>query len=353
MASATERFFQEVPTGPEEGPDARLQRAIGSMIGGAYGDMLGSAVEWLKLPEIREKYGPHGIAVPTPFHIWPEPVITDDTQMAMSTARGLLDWRSSGAARDRSLMTAVYQQYLAWLKTQDDPQLARGPGSTCLAALRSGRMGTILRPLNEGAGCGGIMRVHPVGIAHWKNPQLAFQLGMDIAAITHGDPRGYIPAGIHAALIALLVRGVALYDAVMSARSRARDHKVRGVSEVLRTIDEALNTEPSDESPADIIDSRLGKESPRPGGWLGHDALAIALFAIFWPNGGKGDNFPIRAVQIAVNHSGDSDSTGALAGAILGAVYGPEPFERELSRHGIVLEHHDELIDLATKLVIP
>ena len=40
----------------------------------------------------------------------------------------------------------------------------RAPGTTCLSALRSGRMGTMEEPINDSKGCGGVMRVAPVGL---------------------------------------------------------------------------------------------------------------------------------------------------------------------------------------------
>jgi ADP-ribosylglycohydrolase len=66
------------------------------------------------------------------------------------------------------------------------------------------------------------------------------------------------------------------------------------------------------------------KEKPGPetierlgGGWVGDEALAISLYCAL---AAKGDF--AHGVRLAVNHSGDSDSTGAIAGNILGAMLG-------------------------------
>ena len=58
-------------------------------------------------------------------------------------------------------------------------------------------------------------------------------------------------------------------------------------------------------------------------GWVAEEALAIALYcALKEPN-------PRKALQMAVNHDGDSDSTGAVCGNIMGAIYGYEAMKRK------------------------
>ena len=74
------------------------------------------------------------------------------------------------------------------------------PGNTCLSALRGEEMGELQRPLNNSKGCGGVMRVAPVGLVADDDEQ-AFNLGCGAAAITHGHPSGYYSAGCFAAII--------------------------------------------------------------------------------------------------------------------------------------------------------
>ena len=54
---------------------------------------------------------------------------------------------------------------------------------------------------NDSKGCGGVMRVAPVGL-YEQNPERAFDLACEIAAITHGHPTGCLAAGCLAAIIA-------------------------------------------------------------------------------------------------------------------------------------------------------
>lgn len=71
-------------------------------------------------------------------------------------------------------------------------------------------------------------------------------------------------------------------------------------------------------SPGPEIIGRLG------GGWVGDEALAISLCSAFAAEG----DFA-RGVRLAVNHSGDSDSTGAITGNIVGALLGKGPIPGE------------------------
>ncbi len=91
------------------------------------------------------------------------------------------------------------------------------------------------------------------------------------------------------------------------------------------------------------IDEEIGQLGADGGGWHGHDALAIALFAMR-----TGD--PLQIVANAVNHSGDSDSTGSLAGAMAGILYGEEPFVKALEQSGVELEQMDLLRIIGERL---
>ncbi|RPJ69686.1 MAG: ADP-ribosylglycohydrolase family protein, partial [Acidobacteria bacterium] len=157
---------------------------LGCLLGGAVGDALGAPVEFMSLAEIRRRFGPRGVEDYAPAY-GRRGAITDDTQMTLFTAegliRGLVRWRSKGIAHVPSV---VAHAYLRWLRTQgessackvDDPDEDRGwlysqrelhhrraPGNTCLSALRE--MKTLGAPArNTSKGCGGVMRVAPAGL---------------------------------------------------------------------------------------------------------------------------------------------------------------------------------------------
>ncbi|HCJ09991.1 MAG TPA: hypothetical protein DHW14_02345, partial [Clostridiales bacterium] len=167
------------------------------------------------------RFGPEGVQELEPWRGLPAGSFTDDTQMTLATARGLLAAAESVLAGDHETAArAVYGEYLRWLDLQDDPFHRRGPGQTCLSALLSGRLGTVAEPLNLSKGCGGVMRVAPVGLALPGRPDEAFALGAATAAITHGHPCGYGSAGCAAAIVARLTAGEPLGEAVEAELAR-------------------------------------------------------------------------------------------------------------------------------------
>lgn len=311
-------------------PRRSLEHFTGCLLGGAVGDALGAPVEFISsLAGIRARFGPGGARDFVSAYGRPG-MITDDTQMTLFTAEGLLEagGRERGTATDDAVV-AVYHAYLRWLETQEGrapypcpearggrllaiPAMhaARAPGNTCLSALRSGRMGSVEKPVNNSKGCGGVMRAAPAGLVGWPDP---FRLGCAVAAITHGNPSGYLAAGFLASLIAELVQGSNLETAIEHAREALIAWP--GHEECLAAVDTAVelarNTSPS----AGNVE-RLGE------GWVAEEALAISLYcALVAPNFEEG-------VVLAVNHRGDSDSTGAITGNILGLIHGVDAIPR-------------------------
>lgn len=287
----------------------------GCLIGLAIGDALGAPVEFLSLHEIQSHYGEAGI---TTFEEWDgrKPgSYTDDTQMSLATALGCIRAHQMILSRRECSGTEeVYKQYLRWLASQEDPELLRYPGGTCLSALRSGDRGSIETPINDSKGCGGVMRTAPVGLAFPSH--MAFREGADYAALTHGHPSGYLPGGFLAELTAHIVEGRALRDALeLSIESLVRyaDH-----SETLYGVERAMKLAFSFENPISAI-PKLGE------GWVGNETLSIAVYCSLK----FAYDFRL-GVLASINHSGDSDSTGAVTGAILGAVLGdsaiPKPW---------------------------
>lgn len=185
----------------------RQDKICGSLIGGAIGDALGYQIEFKK--NIREKE-----IVSFKDN---KGIISDDTQMTLFTANALLFRETRGAMRGIALLPvdAIYESYLDWLDTQNhannhrsiswikelkELNVPQAPGNTCISALSSGVKGTIDKPINSSKGCGGIMRVAPIGL-YMKNSELAGQFGAEASAITHGHPLGIIPAYVFATLI--------------------------------------------------------------------------------------------------------------------------------------------------------
>ena len=337
-------------------------RFRGCLLGGAVGDALGGPVEFLSLRQIRARYGERGIAdYDEAYGV--EGAITDDTQMTLFTAEGLL--RAAVRQREKGIChppSVVHHAYLRWLHTQGEASehrlfeperfdgwlvreerlfARRAPGRTCVSALKGDTVGSVERPLNDSKGCGGVMRAAPAGLL--VRPGLAYRFGCDTAAITHGHPSGYHAAGALAAMVAALVQGEALTEAVAAGRRALAEHE--GAAECLRALDAAVALAHEGEGTAEEVE-RLG------AGWVAEEALAIAVYAALIGAREEGPEAAFeQGVRLAVNHTGDSDSTGAICGNILGALLGeeaiPQRWRAGVELADVVLQVADDLYEEA------
>ena len=188
-----------------------LSHFRGCLLGGAVGDALGAAVEFMNLDEIRGRFGPNGIQAPARAY-GRVGAITDDTQMALFTAEGLLRARHQPPGRRPApVPVVVHAAYLRWLRTQGErpPKLSddggwlfgvrelhaqRAPGSTCLEALRSGLIGTPRDPLNDSKGCGGVMRIAPDRRSRGSRVSCAGCTNLGAAAVKNSGGRYFATA---------------------------------------------------------------------------------------------------------------------------------------------------------------
>jgi ADP-ribosylglycohydrolase len=332
-----------------------LDRIRGSLLAGAVGDALGAPIEFDSLREIRARFGTEGLREPVPA-FGRLGAITDDTQMTLFTAEGLIlaarDPVFSGAS---GLVRSVHRAYLRWLRTQgersDHPTFdrtregwllgvealhsCRAPGNTCLSALCDSRMGSTTQRLNDSKGCGGVMRIAPVGLASSVGDP--FTTGCEVAALTHGHPSGYLAAGFLALAIREAAAGTPLREACQEALEELRRHPAH--EECTTAVERAMG----------LANERRGAATPEDveslgAGWVAEEALAIGVFcALAAPD--------LESAQLlAVNHGGDSDSTGAIAGNLLGAALGeaaiPERWLAVLELRGEVERMAGELAEM-------
>lgn len=349
----------------------KSKRALfeGCLVAGAVGDALGYAVEFMRLPEIVSRYGEKGIFEPELDFETGTAILSDDTQMTLFTADGLL-WAYPACREDGTDSYAqygIYPSYLRWYYTQtgdlqDESLLSRqphenenglvtgdnrilehnelykrrAPGNTCMSALASGKIGSIENPVNNSKGCGGVMRVAPVGLFLHADPERAFRVGAEAAALTHGHPTGYLAAGMFSAVIAEIINGKSLAGSIQNAAAILKGYASN--QETLRAAERAVELAESSTQARDAI--RLLGE-----GWIAEEALAISLYCALKEKDVQ------EAMTIAVNHDGDSDSTGAICGNILGALYGiaalPTAWVQNLELKEFILAMSDRLFALS------
>lgn len=322
--------------------EARHDAICGCMLGGAVGDAFGAPVEFKNLETIKAQYGPQGVTDYVEFG--KEGAITDDTQMALFTAEGILRayTRFNEKGINGALVDCVRYAYLRWLKTQGGrvPEIElkealtsgwlirekqlyanRAPGMTCISALESSRSAE--KAHNNSKGCGTVMRMAPVGL--FLEPENAYKFGCQFSALTHGHPTGITAGGAFAMLIAELLTGKTLEDALDLVMDELK--KDKDAAETLKALQKARTAKSV---------SELGQ------GWVAEEALAIGVYCALkhpW-------NFRVGVLE-AVNITGDSDSTGSIAGNILGVIRGKSGIPSEclsnLREKGIVAQVADDL----------
>ncbi|MER8183928.1 ADP-ribosylglycohydrolase family protein [Kitasatospora sp. NPDC094015] len=319
------------------------ERVRGSLLGGAVGDALGWPVEFQRLDLIRERFGPAGVTGLNGSEV------TDDTQMTLFTAEGLLRGGTAAAVK------AAYQRWLltqrlsgperepdGWLLGLPFLYASRAPGNACLSGLIEWPRHEPAAPFGQegpinphSKGCGTVMRSAPFGLLR-LGPQRAFELAAECAQLTHGHPTGYLAAGAFAALLDRVAAGTPLREAVTLTIEQTAGYPRGG--ETVRALERAGRI--ADEGPgtAEAVE-RVGL------GWIAEECLAVAVYAALAGADARG------ALLLSVNHSGDSDSTGAVCGNLVGAVYGeaalPAGWTGAVEGRETVLQVADDLAAVA------
>lgn len=334
----------------------------GCLLGGAVGDALGAPVEMLALPDILRRYGSQGVSGAAESY---RGKISDETQLTLFTVEALI----RGAIREHagssgvSVSGLVQMGLLAWLRGQGVPvpeqpdplgsaltrypalMSYRGPTHATTSAMQlvaerlepRSPLGTRAHPINDSKGCAGVVRSAPFGFT--QSLKYAFESACDAAALTHGNPSGWLPAGTFAGIVFGLSCGLDLRMAIELAVSElTRYDRHEETSEALALAIRLAGTTARRGGPMpgpEILES-LGY------GIIGPEALAIAVFAALCAEtiGGTPEQIFRNGVLLSVNHSGDSDSSGAICGGLLGARLGakavPEQWRTRLDAADVI-----------------
>jgi ADP-ribosyl-[dinitrogen reductase] hydrolase len=296
----------------------------GCLLGIAVGDALGALAKTTPITVLRQYDGANDSD--RPAQGWLQP--TWYTQLCLFTAEGLMRAYTRGAAKGMGggAPGCLRHAYIRWLSTQSTQQVTlpggdldgwliterarftnREPSATVLAALQSGEGGSPDRPINTSKGCGAIPRGAVIGLAEQGVGFKPFELGQFDAAITHGHHNAQLASGTLAALIAALMRGASLDQAIQDAMAdlaRGQNH-----AEVKDALHTAVTLAKSGQPPQACI-TKLGS------GYIAEEALAIGLFCAI-----RAESFA-DGLLLAIAHAGERRATGAITGAILGARMG-------------------------------
>lgn len=347
-------------------------RIRGCIVGGAIGDAFGYPVEFMTLETITAKYGEDGITDYDMSNHWlgersQKALFSDDTQMTLYTIEGL----NQAVKEGLGLVPTICDAYVAWYGGQAGKRVKisykselsgikelnqrRAPGTTCMSSLEDIYRGK--EPKNNSKGCGGVMRVAPIGcygaLQGWELAETA-KIAGEVAELTHQ----HLLSTYSSAALAVIVQQCLVADSMSRKKFEAIVERSLQIVEDLYKVeakDDAVTENPPefesfktlislalemqefvDIPDSHIIENKLGE------GWVAEEALAIAVYSVLRHI----DDFTACMV-CAVNHSGDSDSTGAIAGNIHGAIMGYDKLPKNLA-DGIQLK--DLLIRMADSL---
>ena len=272
----------------------RQDRAEGVLLGLACGDALGRPVEFRSPGAIEAEYGTLREMVGNGTYGKPAGTITDDTEQALCIARSLVE-RGEFAPED------IAERFVAWYNS--------GPfdiGIMTADALRridrdeswddAGQNVWEAKPEGSNAGNGSVMRCAPLALAFADDWDTLQQVSRDSSRITHADPRCTHGCAVLNCTIAALLDGdeQPLTTALGALSTDAPDSLV-----------ETLEPIPDDVDPDELQNS----------GFVLY-TLQTALYHALTADSAE------SAIVSAVNEGGDTDTIGAVAGAVAGARFG-------------------------------
>ncbi|MBA2278125.1 MAG: ADP-ribosylglycohydrolase family protein [Chloroflexia bacterium] len=297
--------------------DSLIDRYVGCLLGLACGDALGGAVEFESREMIGARYpaGVRDMVGGGPWDLRPGET-TDDTAMALALARA--------CDAEHLDMTAVTEHFLRWYRS--DPKDIGTTTRAALALLANGvpwdEAGERVNRQTPGgaAGNGAVMRCAPVALRFRMEPDRLRRASLDTARITHADTRAaWGTVALNQVIVHLLNEGT--LDGVVEAATA-------GIEESL--VVAAVTSVPT-----------LTEDDLASGGYVLATLTAALWCLLNQPNAEE-------AIVTAVGLGRDTDTTGAVTGALVGAAYGVRALpERWLA----LVEHRAELTDLAGRLL--
>ena len=304
--------------------DPRFSRAYGALAGLALGDALGMPTQAMSPQQSQTVYG-HVTGLVDGDKSQPYAPgmaagsVTDDTEQALLIASLLLKGHGSGLNLDAGEFSHAL---LAW----EDSMIERGSldllGPSTKAALERVRAGeNPLRVGGEGTTNGAAMRVTPIGIAaSTSDRQLFADAVWSSCQVTHATRQGFQSAALVAAAVSLGIDAGAADVTALLRKAVAFVHSLpeRGAwspdPDVVAATHRALKLAAQPSSSLEWLAGQIGTTVA--------SAQAIPMaFALL-----ARDPSP-RALLQAANLGGDTDTIGAIAGAILGASLGVEVFD--------------------------
>lgn len=293
-------------------------RARGTLLGLACGDALGRPVEGWSAERIDREYGTLRKFVGGGVHDRPPGTVTDDTQLATLLARSLVD-------RGRFDRDDFVDRLVEWYRSQ--PFGIGGTTTEALSRIDAGmtpeeaaERARNAKPPGEKATNGSVMRCGPLAIAYADDRAELRAVSRASSRVTHIDPRC-----LHAC--AALNQTIA---AALSGDEAPLRTALDELQDAPASVVDRLESIPHEVDPDTLVASNDAIETVRTASYHALSATDLE-----------------PAIVSAVNEGGDTDTVGAVAGAIAGARFGASDLpDRWLTS----VEGRSELAALADRL---
>jgi len=276
---------------------ALRSKFIGALLGTAIGDALGAPLEGWSSARVVKVYGDAGRLELVGGRY------TDDTEQMIGVAESLVRHAGfDGADMARTLVRNM------------NPKRGYGPGSrAAFERLRAGaRWDEAAQGLFGGRGSygnGAAMRIAPVGLLYYADRKKLREVAYCSSQITHTHELGKEGAALQAFAIALALRDER--DEMLSQLEDFVQHEL--YKEKLRRMERLLR---AGARSGEII-AELGN------GMAAFDSVPTAIYSFL-----RYEDFE-RSVASAIRLGGDTDTIGAMTGAICGAYYGDQAIPSE------------------------
>lgn len=295
------------------------KNVIATLLGVACGDALGAPTEFMHRKSIKQRYGPEGVTDLTKL----TGRYTDDTQMTIALAKGLLEAREHNPAEAMSdveeVMPFVSKHFVAWSKSPDNN---RSPGGSCMNGCSQLARGVPWKKSGTpgSQGCGTAMRVSPVGIV-FEDIEDVIAVAKAQATCTHDSDTAREAAACAALGVNLLLRHSSDYDPFAAFEIACAVVEVPRFKALLGNVELAVKAVMEGGASPDEIMTHA-HEHALGTSWKGDEAVASAWFCFLLAYV-RNEGF-VEAVRYGANTDGDSDSIACIAGSFAGAYWGLE-----------------------------
>ena len=296
-------------------------QASAVIYGLACGDALGWPTEFMKRSSIEGRFGERGITDLRQT----KGEYTDDTQMTIALAEGLLDamdvlLKTGDAVKMADpmvVMPYVARRFVAW---SISPENDRAPGTSCMGGCRNLQYGRhwTKSGVSEAQGCGSVMRVAPVGLVY-SDAETIRRIGEATATSTHDSEVARRSAHLGALAVRLALDGLSAAEILarlIETLTPIATPETAKLMDLLAAIPDLVKaTMVGAMSTWVVMDYGVLGQS-----WKADEALASALYCVLLAET-RGEGYR-ETVCYGANTDGDSDSIACIAGGIAGAMWG-------------------------------